>query len=342
MRCKAGYTPARRGHNRLAAAGVKQERKRFFFEKKNQKTFVYGARAVAGVSDSGPGRQGKSFLVLFFKKELLAYLLCEACEMSTARVAAETGEIAGSDMQRFGIEDENWFEAARTGLERRGFRLRIQQRSIVIDKDGRLPRIVGSAREFLELAERQGLQVSAADYEAADRYGDGRSDLSGRFTPSPFETPPAVEGVPRPIVMPDRRPDVSAVEQRIAELRLEQDRVAEERRSTHTLLHDKKRLEERCAELEAEVSRLSDLSAEAVKQRDIWQLAAAAAEERLKVLQAELDLPSVVKGGDKRFDQLRRFLARELHPDLAGENEAERVLREALFKRVWSKVLELN
>jgi hypothetical protein len=245
-------------------------------------------------------------------------------------------------MQRFGIEDENWFEAARTGLERRGFRIRIQQRSIIIDKEGRLPRIVGSAREFLEFVERQGLQVSAADYEAADRYGDGRSDLSGRFTASPFETPPAVGGVPRPVVMPERRPEVSAVEQRIAELRLEQDRVAEERRSTHTLLHEKKRLEERCAELEAEVSRLGELSAEAVKQREIWQLAASAAEERLKLLQAELDLPSVVKGGDKRFDQLRRFLARELHPDLAGENEAERVLREALFKRVWAKILELN
>jgi hypothetical protein len=245
-------------------------------------------------------------------------------------------------MQRFGIEDESWFEAARTGLERRGFRLRVQQRSIIIDKEGRLPRIVGSAREFLEFAERQGVAATEAAYEAADRYGDNRSDLSGRFTPSPFETPPTVQGIARPAVMPERRPELSAVEQRLAELRLEQDRVAEERRTTHMLLYEKKKLEERCAELEAEVSRLGDVSAEAVKQRDIWQLAAAAAEDRLKVVQAELDSPSVTKGGDKRFDQLRRFLARELHPDLAGENEAERTLREALFKRVWAKIEELN
>jgi hypothetical protein len=42
--------------------------KRFFFEKKKQKTFPIGARSF------GPGENqvDKSFLVLFFKKELLS------------------------------------------------------------------------------------------------------------------------------------------------------------------------------------------------------------------------------------------------------------------------------
>jgi hypothetical protein len=92
-------------------------------------------------------------------------------------------------MHRYGIEDESWFEAARTGLERRGFKLRIQPRSIIIDKEARLPRIVGGAREFLEFAERQGLTVDPAAYAAADRYGDSRSDLAGRASSPAFAHP---------------------------------------------------------------------------------------------------------------------------------------------------------
>jgi hypothetical protein len=43
-------------------------RRFFFFEKKKQKTF---GRAVAVLSGTGRDSAGKSFLVLFFKKELL-------------------------------------------------------------------------------------------------------------------------------------------------------------------------------------------------------------------------------------------------------------------------------
>jgi hypothetical protein len=39
----------------------------FFFEKKNQKTFVYLRLACSG----SPGQEIKSFLLLFFKKEVL-------------------------------------------------------------------------------------------------------------------------------------------------------------------------------------------------------------------------------------------------------------------------------
>jgi hypothetical protein len=41
----------------------RQEGKQFFFEKKNQKTFIYCARLSDAIS--------KSFLPLFFKKEVL-------------------------------------------------------------------------------------------------------------------------------------------------------------------------------------------------------------------------------------------------------------------------------
>lgn len=253
-----------------------------------------------------------------------------------------------SGMRRYGIEDETWFEATRTGLERRGFTLRIQPRSIIIDKDGRLPRIVGSAREFLEFGERQGLLIDPASFDAADLYGDGRSDLTRRQSDSPFERPyddlrrddlPARESVS---VMADlRRPDVSAVELRLAELQLEQERLTTERRAVRVMKYEKQLLEERCATLEAELDRLTAVADEAVKQRDLWQMSAASAEERLRVMQTD-DGPPAKRGSDKKFDQLRRFLARELHPDLAGEDGPERKVREALFKRVWAKIEQLQ
>jgi len=264
-------------------------------------------------------------------------------------------------MHRYGIEEEAWFEAARTGLERRGFRLRIQQRSIVIDKEARLPRIVGSARELLEFAERQGLRIDPAAYAAAERYGDSRSDLTGRSTLSPFETPPDGYKVApsrrfETAVAEVRRPEVSAVETRLVELRQEQERQAAERRQMQILTQEKAELEERraaleercaileerCGALEAEQKRLSRLLLEAEKQRDLYQLSAAAAEDRVRDLQAEYETAPTMRGTDKRFEQLRRFLARELHPDLARADTPERAVREALFKRVWAKIEQLQ
>jgi hypothetical protein len=265
-------------------------------------------------------------------------------------------------MHRYGIEEETWFEAARTGLERRGFKLRIQPRSIIIDKESRLPRIVGSAREFLEFAEKQGLRIDPAALAAADRYGDSRSEMAGRASPSPFETPPAdyvqppvrrfetAAASPGATPGPDaRKPDPGAVESRLAELRQEQDRQALELRAAELFADERKELQdrcaaldERCAALEAETKRLGRMLAETEKQRDLYQLSAAAAEDRVRDMQSEYESSPMSKGGDKRFDQLRRFLARELHPDLARADTPERAVREALFKRVWAKIEQLQ
>jgi hypothetical protein len=59
LACPAGYV-----------AGVKEERKYFFFEKKEQKTFIcFGFRRARD-----PGAIGKSFSFFFFKKEALPLL----------------------------------------------------------------------------------------------------------------------------------------------------------------------------------------------------------------------------------------------------------------------------
>jgi hypothetical protein len=53
-----------------ASSGPRQgKRKRFFFEKKNQKTMTFGTRLFQLRS-----QMNKSFLLLFFKKEALAFL----------------------------------------------------------------------------------------------------------------------------------------------------------------------------------------------------------------------------------------------------------------------------
>jgi hypothetical protein len=276
-------------------------------------------------------------------------------------------------MQRFGIENEMWFELAKSGLERRGFRLRVQQRSIVVEKEQRLPRLMGSAREFLEFAERQGLRVDAGAYAAAELYGDARSDLSGRSTESPFETPASQKPQPEPARFETgsllRKPPVPGVfgragstEERLGEPGPEARRAEPGRANggdrrapapSPNLIRD---LEERCAdlgkrnaelesrhaELQAELARAAVALDEAAKQRDLYQMSVSVAEERIAKLQLELVASAEERGPDRRFNQLRRFLARELHPDLAGEDAAERVLREMIFKRVWAKIEQLQ
>lgn len=247
--------------------------------------------------------------------------------------------------------------------------MRVQQRSIVIEKEQRLPRLMGSARDFLDYAERQGLRIDPGAFDAADRYGDIRSDLSNRASESPFETPPAIEvveeemprfqegsllrsppvagnisrsTVPVPPPAPShgrRREDAPPADER-ASLRADEARLTLERCSA--LEARNLELERKQAELRAELARAGFALEEAVKQRELYHLSANAAEERARLLQLELNGPADERGADKRFNALRRYLARELHPDLAGENADERAIRETIFKRVWAKIEQLQ
>jgi len=48
-------------------------RKKFFFEKRTKKLLIFRLRIVAAVSFRRHERGSKSFLLLFFKKEMLAF-----------------------------------------------------------------------------------------------------------------------------------------------------------------------------------------------------------------------------------------------------------------------------
>ncbi len=216
-------------------------------------------------------------------------------------------------MDRFGIEDESWFEATRQALGKRGFTLRIQPKSIVVEHPSRLPRIFGSSRDLLDFAQKQGVAVSEAALALADLYGDGVvPPLTGRRSPSPFETPPELlDGKSR-------------------------GEGASSKGAADYLVEAERRLA-----LEAEVMRLQARADEAEKQCSLWQMSANAAEDRLVALQAAME-GTAGRSNDRRFEALRRFLARELHPDLAGTDSKARGIREEIFKRVWAKIEELQ
>jgi hypothetical protein len=63
------------------------------------------------------------------------------------------------------------------------------------------------------------------------------------------------------------------------------------------------------------------------------------AEERIVTLEGQRD--GAAGRSDKRFDELRRYLAREFHPDHAKAEGIEKLVRAEIFKQVWPKVEEI-
>jgi hypothetical protein len=63
----------------VIAGADQQGRKQFFFEKKNQKTFIFPPAATSGSwPDSWYITRNKSLLLLFFRKEDLTLFTCSS------------------------------------------------------------------------------------------------------------------------------------------------------------------------------------------------------------------------------------------------------------------------
>jgi hypothetical protein len=88
------------------------------------------------------------------------------------------------------------------------------------------------------------------------------------------------------------------------------------------------------AALDAAVERLQRATEAARQGAEAAQRRALLAERRVAELESR---PRTTLAGDERLTTLKRLLARELHPDQPG-TQAERGLREALFKRLWPKL----
>jgi hypothetical protein len=74
-----------------------------------------------------------------------------------------------------------------------------------------------------------------------------------------------------------------------------------------------------------------------------WKRRALEAEEKL--VQAAGNVSNTRPGqnaGDVRYAALRRYLAKQLHPDFAPGNGIEKIVRCEIFKEIWVEIERLN
>ncbi len=79
-----------------------------------------------------------------------------------------------------------------------------------------------------------------------------------------------------------------------------------------------------------------------IAERDEWERRARAAEHEADGLRAAPGAAATAKDGDPKYAALRRFLARELHPDAAPAPDAVRSAKSELFKLVWAEIARLD
>ena len=93
--------------------------------------------------------------------------------------------------------------------------------------------------------------------------------------------------------------------------------------------------EARIAELEMSLKRLRERGRLAVAQRDEWERRALAAEEKLAIGSRDVEKA-------RKYELLKRFLAKELHPDRSNVSGTEKLVRTEMFKVVWGKIEEID
>lgn len=83
-----------------------------------------------------------------------------------------------------------------------------------------------------------------------------------------------------------------------------------------------------------------------VAERDEWERRARVAEHETETLRtaaaAAPGSAAAAKDADPKYAALRRFLARELHPDATPAADAVRSVKSELFKLVWAEIAKLD
>ena len=87
------------------------------------------------------------------------------------------------------------------------------------------------------------------------------------------------------------------------------------------------------AQLEEQVIQLRTIGKAVADQREKWKLRAQLAEQKLSTLDDGAADPN-----DQRYGALRRFLAKQFHPDQAPGAGIEKLVRSEIFKEIWSEV----
>lgn len=93
---------------------------------------------------------------------------------------------------------------------------------------------------------------------------------------------------------------------------------------------------EQIAELEEKIARLKEAGKLIIQQREEWKSRALIAEAKYS------NENTVNPKNDTKYISLKRIIAREIHPDYAQSEGLERILREALFKRIWPLIEDIE
>jgi hypothetical protein len=79
------------------------------------------------------------------------------------------------------------------------------------------------------------------------------------------------------------------------------------------------------------------------KQRENWKRRALMAETELVEARANISNNAGSRDvGDLRYAALKRYLAKQLHPDHAPGHGIEKIVRNEIFKEIWSEIDRLN
>ena len=100
-----------------------------------------------------------------------------------------------------------------------------------------------------------------------------------------------------------------------------------------------------------EIERLRVLLATIEQQRESWKVRALMAEAQLLEAIAKPSHEAIAKPshngrrqnvGDVRYPSLKRFLAKQFHPDYAPGQGIEKIVRNEIFKEIWNEIERLD
>lgn len=95
------------------------------------------------------------------------------------------------------------------------------------------------------------------------------------------------------------------------------------------------KIDSRLFDLESENKILSARCDELILDRDGWQARALAAETIIEKMKSP-------RSEDRRYSSIKKFFAKELHPDSGSANYIDRSTREAVFKRLWPEIEKID
>ena len=100
--------------------------------------------------------------------------------------------------------------------------------------------------------------------------------------------------------------------------------------------------QQRIVELEEQVAKMRASGRTIIEQREEWKSRALAAEAKVAELGYNTSDGAARQGEAGRYSALKRFLARNFHPDHAPGQGIEKIVRGELFKEIWGEVDRLE